>query len=279
MKASLQKGLYMKHGFKGVICFVLCILLSVPTFAVTENDMNKISYLKDRGFPIEFLETLRSEDLDELYLGAKDGTVLYGGTSTSKLSGTGSIIPYAQGDIDYLGVGITHVFNMAVTSDGIAKIESVGIYINYEWANGRPSIKKTDTIAINWDASLFYATGFSAESGAFLEKGGYVELDSWNRPTELTQGGLGYLAKLHYGWGAVESRVGYAHFNLKTRAPMYYAGTYGETHNTTVNLQYVHCDDPGEVTVGFNVGVFSVSGNISGNTESTAIYTEFPYDI
>ena len=264
----------MKRNFKGIVCFILCLSLSVPAFALTENYTDKISYLKDKGFPIELLEILRPEDLNELYLGAKEGTVLYGGTSTEKISGGGSISPYARGDIDYLNVGITHTFNMDVKEDGTARIESVGIYAHYEWTNGRPAITKTDTIAINWDSSLFYATGFSAESAAYLEEGGYVEIDSWSAPTELTQGGLGYLAELSYGWGAVESHVGYANFDLKPRAPMY----YGDTYNTAVNLQYIHCDDPGEVTVGFNVGVFSVSGNISGSTESTAIYTDFSYD-
>lgn len=265
----------MKRSFKGLICLILCLSLSVPAFALTETNTDKISYLNRSGFPIELLEILRSEDLNELYLGVKNGTILYGGTATQKLSETGSIVPYAQGDIDYLNVGITHTFNMDVTEDGTAKIESVGIYVNYEWTNGRPAIAKTDTIAVNWDASLFYATGFSAESAAFLEEGGYVEIDSWSNPTELTQGGLGYLAELSYGWGAVESHVGYANFDLKPRSPMY----YGNTYNTTVNLQYIHCDDPGEVTVGFNVGIFSVSGNISGSTESTAVYTDFSYSV
>lgn len=269
---------YMKRIFKGLISFILCFSLTVPAFALTENEADKISYLNDKGFPIELLEILRPEKLNELYIGVKDGTILYGGTSTKKLSEEGDIVPYRQGDIDYLNVGITHTFNMDVRDDGTAKINSVEMYVHYEWPNGKQAaINKTDTIAVNWDSSLFYATGFSAESGVFLEKGGYVELDSWSSPAELTQGGLGYLAELHYGQGAVESRVGYANFDLKARSPMYYAGTYGETYNTSVNLQYVHCDDPGNVTVGFNIGVFSVSGDISGSTESTAIYTDFPY--
>lgn len=271
----LQDGFYMKRRLKGLICLILCLSLSVPAFALTENDTDKISYLSDRGFPIELLEILQPEDLNELYLGVKNGTILYGGTATQKLSEPGSIVPHATRDIDYLNLGITHTFNMGSSGDGAPKIESVGMYINYEWTNGRPAVTRTDTITVNWDEDLFYATAFSATSAAFLKDGGYVEIDSWSNPSKLTQGGLGYLAELSYNLGGVESHVGYANFDLKPRMPIY----YGDDLNTPVEVEYVHCNDLGEVTVGFNIGVFSISGNISGDTESIATNTDFSYSL
>lgn len=122
----------MKSAIKRMLCLGLCFLFVTPAFSIVDDDTVKITYLQNHGFPIGFLETLDSNEISEIYDGVKNDTIRYGGTTTAYLDESGNIVPNGAIDSSDLSLGMTHLLNGNATPDGNFKIESVGIYVNYE---------------------------------------------------------------------------------------------------------------------------------------------------
>lgn len=96
---------------------------------------------------------------------------------------------------------------------------------------------------------------------------------TYNNPVALTQGGLGYIARLSYSEQALGQSVGAsahkgsASFILLPAVPMYYVKN---AYTTSINVQYVHNKNLGSLSVSFDVLGAGVSVDVFGLSDSVA---------
>lgn len=120
-------------------------------------------------------------------------------------------------------------------------ITGVLVLIEWVWLNGKPTMRKTDSISVNWDSSLFY---LSSDGFCSQDKWRLVGIDSWviskeyNRPAESNQGGIGYYTKLTSDPNFRTAVGGDTLIILEPCSPMY--STSNPEHETSINVNYVH---------------------------------------
>ena len=64
------------------------------------------------------------------------------------------MLPYSAIPEAEMALRVWHVIHINPNSD-VAKISTIEIFIQYEWAENKPKIRKEDGISVNW-ASVFF---------------------------------------------------------------------------------------------------------------------------
>lgn len=135
-----------------------------------------------------------------------------------------------------------------IKSNGVVRISCVEVILTYEWKK-LPRYKKSDSINICWDSSVFTFSG-----GSFYQFDTRIVGPASNpqeqhnviqRPCEITQGGLGYEFDLKPESGTCIGIFGYARFNLiPTLNPMYPANRNTSYHTMQLFAEYSHKRNP-----------------------------------
>lgn len=262
----------MKKIISAILSLTMLFSLSCPVLAAESTTIDyQISYLLNNGFPLEILNTLDSKKITSFYEELINGNIIFGSPSISYLyeNANPNVLPYSEIPEADMAFRVWSVIHISPSSD-VAKIDTIEVYIQYEWAENKPKIRKEDGISVNWDSNLFYAKNFHAESISYTKGLGETVLLELNTPSsELEQGGLGYFAAVD-GVGDIS---GTASFHLVPRSTIY----MGSDYYTVVNAKYVHSKEMFGSTISFTKGPVGIAINCKGANDSTTGYTEFNF--
>lgn len=239
----------------------MCILLFVsvvPCFAVE----SPYEALLKKGFSADFLNSLPEPIILSLYNKIGDNVVGEFQTNTVYLT------EHVNGVQTYGSISentLKMESNMIpVTKNYSDTILYVIAMFNWEWEMGKPHLRKTDGITINWDANLFYLadeTDFESHDTFKKAGGNWVVGNEYNRPSEGAQGGVGYYTTLYpkENYNVFYDYVGgYTMISLMTTSTLKMGTTYG----TSMNVNYLHNTSiiPGGISFpvkGVSVGIES----------------------
>lgn len=200
-------------------------------------------------------------------------------SETASLSGVSPLGTISESDM-LLKISTTQTLK---TENGRSVIKEVMVFVEYEWFGGKPTVCKEDGISVNWDSGLF---GFKPDSfysndykKFLVEEHGSYKISNWIlsdsqiNPTELNQGGLGYIAYLNRGNPPAGTKElygarGWARMFLLPLGKIY----AGDSRNTLINVQYAHNKNIFPwVKVGFSCVGASVTIDLgSGSRDSVA---------
>lgn len=117
----------------------------------------------------------------------------------------------------------------------------VMVMIEWIWLNGKPTIRMTDSIAVNWDSSIFYLSSdgfFSQDKWRLLGIDSWAISNEYTRPAESNQGGIGYYTRLTSDPNFRTEVGGDTLIILEPNAPMY--SVSNPPYGTSINVNYVH---------------------------------------
>lgn len=117
----------------------------------------------------------------------------------------------------------------------------VMVMIEWIWLNGKPTIRMTDSIAVNWDSSIFYLSSdgfFSQDKWRLLGIDSWAISNEYTRPAESNQGGIGYYTRLTSDPNFRTEVGGDTLIILEPNAPMY--SVSNPSYGTSINVNYVH---------------------------------------
>lgn len=146
-------------------------------------------------------------------------------------------------------------------------------------------MRKTDSITVNWDPSLFfYATDsfYSEDYGRIIQSPeDWICTKTYNAPAELNQGGIGFYTSLSADLPTYDvANSGQAIFLLSpiNQTSMIRGTDYG----TSINVNYVHNRALILESFGFTKGAFSVNVSsiaFGGNSASLASAANYYYSL
>ncbi|MGN0539662.1 MAG: hypothetical protein ACI4KI_07390 [Candidatus Fimenecus sp.] len=214
---------------------VVCIIVwstVVPSFAYSPYEV-----LLQKGFSPDFLKVFSDAQL--LKICNKIGTDhVFSINSTTIHLKEGNTDNQTYGAISETSMDLS--VNAIVLTDGQI-FTGVLVIVGWEWLDGKPVIRQTDSISVNWDASVF-----NLKSDSFYSADMYRIIHSpedwsiskeYNRPAEANQGGVGFYTSLMDDYTNYSvANGGVAMFNLNTNSSC----TIGNSHTTSINVQYVH---------------------------------------
>lgn len=270
-----------------ILAGMVCLSLTISTFAVSNDppDIDEMrAFLISREYPADFLEKLIDPQIESLYHSvAANNTYFYGFVTES-----GTIEPgyttYAdslQNDIELtVMVGIP-----PVVSGGSQSISELYVYVYYDWTK-LPSIRFSDAISLNWDSSLFaYASMHATDYAQSGISGKWIKNATWNSPTTLGQGGLGYNPCIRYDELLGDASVpasglkGNAEIKLVPKIEMTDVKTVSTPSQayTNFNAEYVHSTLAVTPSFSFSGTSGGVAINITTTMKSLAATYLFKY--
>lgn len=279
-----------ENKMKKLISIFLTIILafscitnaSAETSEITTQD--KLEQLIAQGIPETFFENKEDSDISELYDMLAGKTFRFLGTEEIELSETTdnkSVSTYGiilESDM-LLSISKVEIVHRDTATNKFI-VDSVLVYVDYEWFDGKPIINKTDGISVNWDSSLFAFKQNSFSSKDYKKIFGsssWLEWMSTNNPETLNQGGLGYsavLASSVMGHGTITAQKGHASFILLPKSRIY----SGSQRATSINVEYVHNKDLFN-TINFSYNGLGVSVSLSGLKDSVAKSVNYYYAV
>ena len=147
------------------------------------------------------------------------------------------------------------------------KVKYLTVFVDWDWAGYKPTMRWDDAVSVNWDSDLFTYERNSFESTDYYTDGSTEHVwKEWTQPAVLEQGGLGYFASLERNADMNNPVYGNASFTLLPTSSMY----QGTTYTTGINANYVHNINPLGLSLGFTVKGVSVSVNQGPLTDSIA---------
>lgn len=294
---------------KRIIALILISILSICFFSVAlaennninynseylddsqtaEEELNKaITFLLQIGYTEDYIRNASNSKLINIYHKIKDKNVILLDRKTTVSEFPSDIsAPLLKGYIgsQYLIFETTQIAEI----NSSKRILSILVFTEYKWKQARPSVRKTDAIAVNWDREIFEFQENSFES--YDESGDFsgdtnkitnvTTHNHTNRPTEIQQGGLGYYIPLVEGntewFGATAS--GYSSFILKPKITMYTGARNVNSKPTTINAQITHKKSILSPNFSFSVLNFGVSIATDGvNYDETSASSTIYYN-
>lgn len=249
---------------KSILCicliFMLLFSMTVPCFA-TQSDYD---FLLNCGFSETFLNSLTDDMLARMCHAIGEDTVVSVKNSCDYI--------YKSNNTSSSRISIMlkeEIFKLEMEHAIICKkdtniITGVLVGVGWEWFDSEPVVQKIDTVAINWDGSVFdYSpdTFYLQELYRFTHSPeDWVIGSEYTVPAEVTQGGLGFYTTLFADTPTHSvSNKGACLFLLDPKSTIYDNGE-NNTESISVNTNYVH-----------NANVFVPKINLDVSGESVGI--------
>ena len=256
------------------LVLALCLSLAIPTFAASDNtyrvDEMK-AFLISREYPSEFLETLIDPQIESLYTSvANNDSYFYGFVTGEGIIETDYAVYTGSLENE---IELTVLLGIPPTVAGEnSTISEVYVYVYYDWLKV-PSSRGSDGITVNWDSSLFSFKSMSATDYAQSPfSGQWVTNATWNSPTRLGQGGLGYNPKIRYTdtlngvtLGPAALR-GNAEIVLVPKITMTQSNTSSTPIQSTTNINVEYGHNKTGITPSFSVSSAGLGGGVTFQT-------------
>ena len=277
----------MKRIVSLLLAFAMALSLTLGVSAREVSIKDMVNYLVDSGLPESFVTNRTDEEIVKMYFAMYDQDIVFLGTetvtmteylpSTESLStgteATRGVIP--ESDMTF---SITKIANVSYDSTlHLDRINEMYVYVDYEWAVGHPFFTWTDGITVNWDPGVFTfkANSFAAYDYKNTLSSGWITTQTLTSPTELDQGGLGYVVGMAYSEVVMGNTVGAlqhkgsAYFTLlPTNSPMYLKNN---SSVTAINAMYLHNKNPLGASISFtHTSGFGISVSVPGLSDSVA---------
>lgn len=260
-----------------------CLTASASEISIDEMREHLISV----QFSERYVNTVSEEKVQYLYGLTQKYYISHVERKTCYLteSNENEIMPMGSISTKYLSFTITLYHITAERMNPILLHTLVSV--EYDWVT-LPAYKLTDAIIVNWDSNVY--TYRSDSFGSY----DYVEIySSYNgetytyetcleRPTAITQGGLGYDVCLRDHGPAQTKLYGCADFELlPTKSPMYIEKNLSAQYfsTTSINVQYAHNWKSFSTGVGFTMTGPSISFASSYKVDTTATSTNVRYNV
>lgn len=272
------------------LTIIMFVFTAVPACAASPEDENLdnsrldiISSLVNLGIPEDFLELRSDDELRELYDVAQSYVLSF--SSEEAEYNNNDNIPFSTIPSSSMTLTISQIAGEAPSISGQPRpnIEFVWLFIDYNWANGKPAICREDAITVNWNSSefVFEADSFYCTDYATYAANGTNESHSYADPAFLQQGGLGYYADLGYFSYLAQMNVltysGSASLRLLPKTTIY----SGTGHTTQFNVDYTHDKRLITQPLTFQVGYKGASAGVSvtpvSNTDSVGKAVNMTY--
>lgn len=273
----LQKcfGVIIVKKVKSLTACILAIamvwLLLIPSFAAKTQYQRLIEY----GYPKEYVDSLSDEMISQI-------CNIIGNDTIIKVEETEAILN-ETGDIDTCGAIPQSYMNFKGYAGTICKkgtniITGVLVSVSWEWIGSKPTVRKQDAIAINWDSSVFNYVADSFYAQSFYKQSGtsnWLQYKEWTNLSEAVQGGVGFFTQLAYSTQHVYNNKGAAAFVIQPNSSM----IEGSAYSSSINYNYVHDRTPlVNGSIGFGIQGASVSIKASSLTsDSTATTANVSY--
>lgn len=121
-------------------------------------------------------------------------------------------------------------------------IRYIDVYVEFDWGKA-PAIRSADTVTVSWDSKVFtYLSDTFHAYETVGDSNGTIEEHQWDRPTELTQGTLGYEPMSSLPIITRDVLGGGCHFQLLPATnPMYETtASMPEYRQTSIYVRYRH---------------------------------------
>lgn len=251
----------LKSCVSVLMLIVLLFVSIVPAFAVE----SPYDILLEKGVPVELLDSLTDDIILKIYneIGTK---------SISSVTSKTVYLTEKNGDIQPAGeISESSLYleisGIKLTDSG--KLTGVVFILVWEWAPDKPVFRQTDSITVNWDASVFNYKGDSFCSVSLYRythsPQEWQVFREYTRPAESNQGGLGFYSPLAGDLPNYSiSNSGLAIFALNMNSPE----KDKDTRSTSINVNYVHNRSIVIPSLSFTKTGLSVSvGTIIGLTD------------
>lgn len=234
------------------LLIVISILSTLVAFTTDKNSNFEFdnlstdemkSFLVERNYPLDYLNTLIPQQIEVLYLTAYENDGYFYG-----LSEKSDIVPFGNIPTNQLDFRVVHTFT-SVKRNGVTYFTKFFVTINYEWTK-LPVARGIDAITVNWDSDLLkYDGGFVSYDYAQSYTTDWITYKTWYAPKDLDQGGLGIDTYIDYGELMGDSYInacglkGTVTFSLvpETSYSMSIDPGYSKTN---INATYTHNKNP-----------------------------------
>lgn len=233
----------MKKLLSLAMAAIMCLSLgSMIAYADTGTDLSDEAmkaFLQERGFPREYLDSLISQQIENVYNTVYNtDSYLYNYKEyTVDMEGEPTIL---RGNIPTSDLNFHVSITVSeVVRNNITYISQVNVIVTYEWLD-LPIFRNDDMMSVNWDSSLLTYAGdstFSAHDYYYVLNN-WITFQTWNQPAIVNQGGLGNYIKLASSeFGALNLR-GDLIFSMVPKEE--YSMTKTGGYNTTIAATYAH---------------------------------------
>lgn len=255
----------MKAFKTAVSIFMVLVLISMTTVCSFAADSPYQSLLK-KGFSADYLDSLSDEMILRIYNAIGDNEIGEITLETVYLTENGDAIqprgPISESTLSF------NCLMAPVNDKGSDIITFVLVSVYWEWAKGKPTVRRTDSIAVNWDSDLFYLDKENSfvSQDFFKNEGdsGWTIENEYGRPAEAVQGGLGYHTRLYSANEGIAGSLLYDYRGggtliLLTPTELMYKG---DKYGTSINANYAHNRNLVSGAIGFVIDGVSVSINV-----------------
>lgn len=266
----------MKAFKTAVSIFMVLVLISMTTVCSFAADSPYQSLLK-KGFSADYLDSLSDEMILRIYNAIGDDDIGEITLETVYLTENGDAVQL-RGPISESTLSFTCLMS-PICRKGTDIITLVLVTVSWKWAKGKPTVRRTDSIAVNWDSKLFYLDKENSfVSQDFLKNEGdsdWTVVNGYGRPAEAVQGGVGYHTRLY---SANEGIVGSLLYDyrgggtliLLTPTELMYKG---DKYGTSISANYAHNRNLAVGTIGFVIDGVSVGINVPSLSADTTSAT------
>lgn len=216
-----------------VLAFIMTLVLVVPisanakeTQSISDDSMRE--YLISLGCPEEYVETLSTDKMANMYEILKSGNYEFSGWEQEVLE-IQEENPNARGNIPTSKLQLT-IATFDNTHDGNI-VNDVYVSLGYLWIQP-PLATFTDALTFNWDGSLFSLNGFYAMNTG--KNGGVV--DSISAPAKSANGGVGWYSRMADPNFGIVGVNGGAELRLVPKKTI----TMNSNLNSDMHLNYAH---------------------------------------
>lgn len=225
---------------KGTFAMLLALLLflcscasdlpsdSAETTPAAPDVTQSIEYefLSGIGIPASYLDGLHRYDLIRLYTYVHDRTCQFYALDTAENEDlTLSLLVLRDWDKD----------EVAEWTYGMC------LFVTYQWAEGKPTLRGEDSIVINWDNSVLNGPAYDIAicNEARSESGEWVVYESYENMARANQRMAEYFASSKYAPSSATVLKGSGFFSM---SPKYIYVTVEELGEMPVCVRYIHGD-------------------------------------
>lgn len=261
----------MKKFKKAVALILIFAIIAIIALPASASNLSSYDYCLSIGIPKSTLNTLSKEKMQLIYneYNGKDVIVTVGEKTFTVNENFSSKSVTLNGSIQTSHMSLSIVYISLYNNNKLTQLECIA---DFAWKGTRPNYRKVDSLAVNWDSSLFaYKSGsFSAQDVYWLNNTKCV-YKYHSTPSVINQGGLGWYAYLFGTNDLRPAPCGVADWKLYPKRNMY----KGNSTVTNVALQYVHNYSIFQASLGFSLSGPSIG--ISTNISCDEMATSFDF--
>ncbi len=140
-------------------------------------------------------------------------------------------------------------------------VTGVLVTLTWDWAYNRPYIRRTDSISVNWDQTLFYCgedSFYARDLAKDIDDDDWTTMREYVSPATSSQGGIGFYTVLN---GSANYVSGSCLLILTPTGSL----VTGDDYGTSINVNYVHNRKLTNSAIGFSVLNGTVNIDVSGS--------------